>query len=102
MWVNGKKLSVDQKPDANGTLVTEREDNRQWQVRWSAPNRTETEITVPPGQVFVLGDNRSHSYDSQQFGTVPMRDVVGKARQVWFSWGKHGIRWNRLGQVIAP
>ncbi|MDN4073461.1 MULTISPECIES: signal peptidase I [Fictibacillus] len=35
--------------------------------------------TVPKGKVFVLGDNRRHSSDSRNIGTVDMDDIVGKA-----------------------
>ena len=61
---------------------------------------TELDITVAAGQVFVMGDNRSNSTDSRDFGSVPMQDVVGKARQVWFSSGPEGVRWQRLGKVL--
>jgi signal peptidase I len=37
---------------------------------------------VPPGTIYVLGDNRQHSYDSRSFGPVPLDNVIGKA---WFS-----------------
>ena len=39
--------------------------------------------TVPPLNIFVLGDNRDFSNDSRNFGTVPLKNVVGRA---WFSY----------------
>lgn len=59
-----------------------------------------TDFSVPAGQVFALGDHRAHSQDSRHFGTVPLADVVGRVRLVWFSWGEGGVRWARLGQAV--
>jgi signal peptidase I len=57
--------------------------------------------TVPHGSVYVLGDNRGQSTDSRTFGFVPLRDVTGKVRQVYYSSGEEGIRWSRIGAVIG-
>lgn len=43
------------------------------------------ELTVPQGQLFVLGDNRNDSEDSRYWGFVPEGDVVGRPFVVYFS-----------------
>lgn len=40
--------------------------------------------TVPENELFVLGDNRNHSSDSHQWGTVKLDWVVGKALLVYW------------------
>lgn len=60
-----------------------------------------TTQTVPHGSIYVLGDNREHSNDSRKFGFVPLSDVIAKVRQVFYSSGDNGIRWNRIGKTIA-
>ncbi|MCK5831110.1 MAG: signal peptidase I [Methylococcales bacterium] len=100
VWVNNKLLTLGQ----STPLATEVFNNRQWQVQWinSEDNKsTSMSITVPDGQALVLGDNRNASKDTRHFGTVPLLDIVGKARQIWFSATlKDGVRWERLGKVI--
>lgn len=48
-------------------------------------------ITVPPGEVFVLGDNRSNSQDSHVIGTVPIRNIEGRAEAVFWPPKRIGL-----------
>jgi signal peptidase I len=48
-------------------------------------NLRDGELTVPPGQYFVLGDNRNESDDSRYWGFVPRNAIVGRPLLVYFA-----------------
>src|ERR1700760_2009156 len=60
IYINGKKLDESYiKPNFRG-------------------DESMPKITIPPGQYFMMGDNRIGSCDSRRWGTVPRHDLIGK------------------------
>ena len=90
---------------------------------WSVPRLGDREqlgpIVIPPGRLFMMGDNRDHSMDSRVWGFLDTQKVKGKAFIVYFSVKSDDIpytsalpsvfyvlshpsmiRWNRLGGLV--
>ena len=102
IYINGKSLSAGQTPQAKGVQVTETDGKATWQVIWEQPNAAlpQTDLQIPTGQVFMMGDNRTASNDSRFFGAVPLDGVIAQAKVVWLSVKGNQVRWERMGLAL--
>jgi signal peptidase I len=74
----------------NGRPVDEPFRNRE-RLEFEPPSRDYEPMTVPPGQVFCMGDNRDNSEDSRYWGTLPVKNIIGKAFLIFYPPRRIGL-----------
>ena len=85
--VPGDKVVIDKgRVYVNGEVVPEEYVPAQFVDFRSYP-----EITVGPNSYFVLGDHRSMSSDSREFGPVDSEYITGKAVLIYWPFAKAGL-----------
>ena len=67
VWINGKVINESYVLDESDTCTL------------IMPTEVCAPVTVPPGHVYILGDNRNASADSRYFGFVPLSRVFARA-----------------------
>jgi signal peptidase I len=104
----------------NGRELTEPYAMYQEPLALRPPEGTQVSRTViPPGHLFVMGDNRDNSLDSRAWGLLEESKVVGEASIIYFSLRSEAIphdtllpgflyalvhpsleRWGRIGHLV--
>ena len=59
-------------------------------------------IVVPPGHLFMMGDNRENSQDSRFWGFLEINKIKGKALVIYWSWNAEDswVRFDRFGKIL--
>jgi signal peptidase I len=84
---SGDKLRIDHgQVYVNGVALDERYVPQKYQ-----DDRSESELTVPAGEYFMMGDHRTISSDSRDFGPVPRSLIYGKAAFVYWPMDQAGV-----------
>ncbi len=106
VWLNGSPMA-----DPHGHFEVAAQDRSP-----VSPRDNFGPVTVPPGKLFMMGDNRDRSYDGRFWGFVDLNDVEGRAMVIYLPWNEEKaadasllsevllwfeyVRWDRVGMIV--
>jgi signal peptidase I len=73
IYIDDQKLTEPYLADGTPTV------NLGWVTGCANPPSERNKCLIPPGHVFVMGDNRTHSSDGRVFGPIDEELIVGRA-----------------------
>ena len=94
VYVNGEPLD---EPYVHFLEPPLSRDDPEYGLRGGAAHDEWGPKTVPPGQLFVMGDNRDNSRDSRYWGFLPIDQVKGRALLVYWSYDARREEYTRTG-----
>ncbi len=101
LTINGKKIALKKVGEAKGNAVGSNNTGKSYDVyeenlfgvthtiRLDKSNPTiypNTDLIVPEGQLFVMGDNRDESGDSRAFRFMPLENLIGRGDRIALNW----------------
>ncbi len=81
VYIDGKLLNEPWLPPGPSSYTGALPDDQHPQFNMPGP------VTIPAGEYFVMGDNRTDSEDSRYFGPIPKSLIVGRAMAVVWPLG---------------
>ena len=114
VYINDRKLEIRKLDDSSldkirikiqgklleGDVYEETNVDAKYKILLAKPPHDKTspdfaQITVPKHHCFVLGDNRNNSFDSRNFGAVPLATIKGRADYLYWC----AKDWSRFGRL---